>query len=44
MQINYKKCSVDESKKLIKARELEEFPTIKKTMNYTNINLKKLFN
>ena len=35
--IDYKKCSVDESGKLIKARELEEIPTIKKTMNYADV-------
>ena len=35
--IDYKKCSVDESEKLIKARELEEVPTIKKTMNYADV-------
>ena len=35
--IDYKKCSVDESEKLIKARELEEVSTIKKTMNYADV-------
>lgn len=35
--VGYKKCSIDESKKLIKARELEEVPTIKKTMNYADV-------
>ena len=37
MHINYEKCSVDESEKLIKARELEEVPTIKKTMNHADV-------
>lgn len=35
--VDYKKCSIYESEKLIKARELEEVPTIKKTMNYADV-------
>jgi len=35
--IDYKNCTADESEKLIKARELEEVPTIKKTMNYADV-------
>ena len=35
--IDYKNCSVNESEKLINARELEEVPTIKKTMNYADV-------
>ena len=40
--IDYKKCSVHESKKLIKARELEEVPIIKKTINYADVIYKSL--
>jgi len=35
--IDYKNCSVNESEKLINTRELEEVPTIKKTINYADV-------
>jgi len=40
--IDYKKCFVHESKKLIKARELEEVPIIKKTIDYADVIYKSL--
>jgi len=40
--VGYKKCSIDESKKLIKARELEEVPIIKKTIDYADVIYKSL--
>ena len=35
--VGYKSCSVNGSEKLINARELEEVPAIKKTVNYADV-------
>ncbi|MFC1917399.1 HAD-IIIA family hydrolase [Chloroflexota bacterium] len=35
--IDYKKCSPEETKVIIESREVEEVPTIKKTMDYADV-------
>lgn len=35
--IDYKKCSLDETKAIIESREAEEVPTIKKTRDYADV-------